>query len=74
MNLFSGWKSYTIALIMIGLGLYYALTNPIATYSDPYGDVGGAIKKVVSVVLICQGVAIATLRHAISSLHSKWYS
>ena len=62
-----GYKTYLVALAMAVVGCLFLFASGVATYADPAGDYSAAVKRIVAVVLISQGLAVAALRHAITT-------
>lgn len=64
-TLISGYKTYTVAVAMFALGVWFLTTDASATWDDPTGAIEAATRHVTAVVLLTQGAATAALRHAI---------
>ena len=62
-----GYKTYLVALVMIVVGCLFLLASGEATWADPSGDYTAAVKRITAAVLISQGLAVAALRHAITT-------
>ena len=62
-----GYKTYLVALAMVVVGCLFLMASGEATWADPTGDYSAAVKRIVATVLISQGLAVAALRHAITT-------
>lgn len=66
----NGFKTYIVSGVMVLLGLYFMFTEPTGmTWDSPdatLADLRVAMRQIVGWVLLAQGLANASIRHAIS--------
>jgi hypothetical protein len=66
----SGRKTYAVSLAMIGIGTWFFTAEFAVSWDSPtpeLADLRAIVRQAVGWVLMTQGVAIATLRHAIGT-------
>ena len=68
LKLINGNKTYATALMLIAFGVaYYFAPQGVASWSSPAGEIEGAVRNVVGVLMVGLGVAVAALRHGMKT-------
>ena len=67
----SGYKTYTVSILLAVVGLGYLLVGGEATWGNSSGDYAAIVRHTVGAIALLLAASTASLRHAISRLERR---